>query len=204
MMRCLRPAEPAVLAQHGDAWTRRFVARRTEDDTAAFAWPQHEGAPLNRHLMPSLMAMTQRHCAYCDHFELGTDGARETIDHFRPKADKRFWHLAYAWSNLYPCCDLCQGDKAERFCEGAVAPDDPGYTFEHFFIVRLATGELAPNPRAPQADQERARETIEWLGLNKHGRPEARRRAYRHHDAPRLWNKEHPPLEELPYRYLAP
>lgn len=204
MMRCTRPPEPPLLQTHGVAWTERFVKRRRDDANAAFAWPQHEGVALNQRLLPSLVAMTQHHCAYCDHFELGVDGARATIDHFRPKGDARFWHLAYAWSNLFPCCDLRQSAKAERFCELAVAPDDTRYTFVRFFVVRFATGCLEPNPGATPDDQERAREMIAWLGLNDHGRPEARRRAYRHRYAPHLWYADHPPLDELPYRYLCP
>jgi len=205
MMRCYRPAVPAVLTQHGPRWTERFVERRAKAAAAAFAWPRHEGQPLNEHLLPLLMEMTARHCVYCDHFELGVDGARATIDHFRPKGDRRFWALAFTWSNLFPCCDLCQAEKAERFCEEAPSPDAAGYNFEYYFVASFRTGEIIPNPAASAQDQERARATIEWLGLNRCDRPRSRRRWYELFYAPRKWFRDdHPPIEELPYRFLAP
>jgi 5-methylcytosine-specific restriction endonuclease McrA len=42
-------------------------------------------------------------CAYCDGALKLT--ARETIDHFAPRA--RFQALALVWHNLFPACDLC-------------------------------------------------------------------------------------------------
>jgi len=52
--------------------------------------------------------MTQAHCAFCDG-QIGAE-SRETVEHFRPKG--LFPELAYAWDNLFPCCDLCQSALA--------------------------------------------------------------------------------------------
>jgi uncharacterized protein (TIGR02646 family) len=184
---------------------KRFLKRRKEDPSATFSWPDYKGKSLREHLLPALRSMTQGHCAYCDHFELGVDGARATIDHFRPKGDPRFWHLAYSWQNLFPCCDLCQGEKAERFSDDALAPDDTAYSFQRFFVVDLRTGELQPNPAANPLDQNRARATIAWLGLNRARLPESRRRWYKRFYQPEKRDLgDHPALEQLPYRFLAP
>lgn len=204
MMPGKRPAEPAVLTQQGAAYRDRFVARRQADPTATFAWPQHDGAPLSHHLLKPLLEMTADHCAYCDHFQLGVDGARKTIDHFRPKGDRRYWHLAFEWTNLYPCCDLCQEQKRETFVEGALAPDEAGYDFHRYFVVDFRSGELKPSPSAAEEDQRRARDTISWLGLNRDGLPARRRDWYERIFAPRRWGKRHPALNALPYRFLAP
>ena len=77
--------------------------------------------------------MTQRHCAFCDG-PLGIE-SRETVEHFRPKS--KFPELAFAWENLFPCCDVCQSHKGERFDLHLLKPDDDDYHFERYFVVNF-------------------------------------------------------------------
>jgi uncharacterized protein (TIGR02646 family) len=126
-------------------------------------------------------------------------GTVPTIDHFRPKA--RFPREAYVWGNLYLSCSHCQEKNDDGFDEALLRPDELGYRYERFFIYNHADGTLSPNPAGSDADQQRARITIELLKLNSRGRPAARRRALRlFRNLAREWRRDWIP--ESPFRYL--
>lgn len=197
MIRLRRPEAPAFLAEHGNAWSERWAARRAEDPAARFRWVSYEGTAVNLHVRPLLAAMTAGHCAYCDASELGAVSL-ETIDHFRPK--DAFPLHAYAWANLFPACDVCQNTKGNQFVDELLKPDDDEYTFERFFLYDVKTGELEPNPGARAEDQRRAAETIRIFGLNLHGRPTSRKRMRER----RLRQGDDPePLDTWPYRFAV-
>ena len=120
--------------------------------------------------------MTNMHCAFCDG-QLGVV-SQETIEHFRPKS--KYPTLAYHWDNLFPCCNLCQSIKKERFDEALLKPDDINYAFYDFFTVNYHNGEITPSSHANLAAQTRAHKTIELFGLNTEARKEARKRELRH------------------------
>jgi uncharacterized protein (TIGR02646 family) len=163
------------------------VARRAADPSAEFWWPKQ----VNQRLLPELLAMTQAHCAYCDGWPMDATG-QPTIDHFRPKS--RYPHLAFAWGNLFPSCDRCQGSngKGDEWNEALLKPDDLDYSFERYFVYDMVSGWLEPNPAASAPDYERALVTIDLLGLNEGGRPALRKRVLRDYAA----------FEERPYRFL--
>ncbi len=195
-----RPPSPAVLTERAARWTTAFLARRAEDDNAAFYWPEVDGIALNQLVFPTLRRMTAGHCAYCDHFELG-DGSRETIDHFRPKST--FPELAYAWENLFPACDQCQQHKGEDFDDDLLRPDASDYRFERYFLFNSRTGMIEVNARASDDDQRRAAHSIAALGLNRGRRPDARKRSFKNHFAPSRWRAGRD-VDALPHRFLAP
>lgn len=116
--------------------------------------------------------MTQQHCAFCDGL-LGLT-SRETVEHFRPK--KTFPKLAYAWDNLFPCCDLCQSIKLERFDEALLKPDTEDYAFNNYFTVNYHTGKIELSSRSDLDAQAKARITLELYGLNTKERMIARTR----------------------------
>ena len=118
--------------------------------------------------------MTQEHCAFCDG-RIGTE-SRETVEHFRPKSE--FPNLAYTWHNLFPCCDLCQSQKLEKFDEALLKPDAADYRFEEYFIANYKTGELEPLPNAPTEIKRRAEVTIDLYGLKLPTRNKARLREW--------------------------
>lgn len=196
MKAAIRPLEPGFLAENAAGWTQRWVSRREANASAAFAWPQHEGSYVNVLLREHLRDMTAGHCAYCDAFELGA-APRETIDHFRPKS--AYPTLAYTWSNLFPCCDVCQTAKSERFVEALLKPDDADYSFERYFVYDVRTGELTPNPAAPTGDRDRASESIRIFDLNSAPRCSSRKRARNLVARYPSWRED---LNALPYRFV--
>ena len=174
MRHCIRPEEvPEALVERGDEWTARWVERHAEG--RQFDWPQYQNQGLHEMLLAPLLQMTQQRCAYCDGTLGGT--SRETIDHFQPKAE--YPQAAFTWSNLFAACDLCQSCKGSEWIEALLKPDAPGYEFSRYFYCDPETGTLDPNRAATPADQERARETIRILGLNKKKRPTLRAREWK-------------------------
>ena len=197
MIHARRPEIPAVLREREDAWGQEYEEKRAASPGHRFQWKTLEGKPVNQHLLPQLQRMTAHHCAYCDGFPLGPF-ARETIDHFRPKS--RFPRDAYRWQNLFLACDVCQDAKGESFDAAVLKPDVDDYAFDRYFLFNVRTGEIEPNPAGTtQDEQERARKTIEWLGLNSHSRPQYRRTVYEYEYCA---DRRRDP-ETMPYRFLA-
>lgn len=126
-----RPPVPAWYAANWEGWRERWLARRE------WAWPTSEGRRVNVRLFEeALRPMTDGHCAYCDADHLGA-AARETIDHFRPKAT--FPTEAFDYDNLYPACDVCQTAKRDTWDEHLLRPDEPGYDFDRYFVCDADT-----------------------------------------------------------------
>ena len=163
MRKQIRPAEPAILIEHGTRWTQQWIELRKRNPAAQFSWYVVNGEPANVLLMPFLRDMTQEHCAFCDAFPF-SDRSPETIEHFRPKS--LFPEVAYHWVNLYYCCARCQGEKGGQWDDRLLSPDAPDYSFERYFFFEFTTGALRPNPQATKEDQDRARETIRIYNLD--------------------------------------
>ncbi|MBJ9256026.1 hypothetical protein I5495_01500 [Citrobacter amalonaticus] len=141
-----------------------------------------------------LLEMTKGHCAFCDGANLGAE-SRKTIEHFRPKSE--FHTLAYQWENLYPCCDQCQSAKGEDFDEGLLAGDQAGYAFESYFSLDYSSGAILPNPVASDNDQQRARITIAFYGLNVEERKIARKRQHKFYQS----RPDDMHLDDFSYRF---
>jgi uncharacterized protein (TIGR02646 family) len=186
VIRASRPAEPAILSVGRVGWTESWVRRCAG---GAWFWPSVDGAPLNQHLLPALRAMTSAHCAYCD----GFPPQAATIDHFRPKAAGAFPDLAFAWENLYPCCHGCQ-KRGDAWDPALLAPDEPDYAFDRYFLYDGTTGRLEPHPAATPDDRHRARVTIDSFRLNDADRVELRL------VTPEYANVA---IELRPFRYIA-
>lgn len=190
----IRFPEPEVLTLKSAQWNQQWVDRRRENPSASFAWYEHEKKSAREWILPELRVMTAGHCSFCDAFPL-EDKSLEPIEHFRPKHDERFQHLAFAWGNLYYCCDRCQGEKRSEWDDGLIAPDEVGYRLDNYFEFDVASGEIRPSRFADPECQERASVTIRIFGLNEGGRPGQRRRALLHwtHSSLRV-------LDDCPYR----
>ncbi len=205
MMRMVRSEAPPYLTENAANWTNNYVAKKRADASHKFRWPEAlHGAKrtaLNQLLIRELLAITADHCAYCDGPTLG-ETSRETIDHFRPKGEERFFHLAFAWDNLFPACDKCQQEKRDAFDDALLKPDEHCYDFDAYFDFNAKTGELAPNRRADAAGQHRAMVTIATFGLNIAARCASRLRHFERYyrDVVRMSGED---LNVLPYRYLA-
>lgn len=162
MRKISRPPKPRILVENGDRWNEQWKNLKTEKPGAQFNWYQHESRSARDWLLPDLAAMTHEHCAFCDRYTVEPD----SIEHFRPKSDSRFLHLAYEWENLFFCCGGCQSEKSEQWDDGLINPDAADYSFSRYFIFDWGTGEMSPNPMSSPTDQARAETTIRMYGLD--------------------------------------
>jgi len=197
MMKFARPPQPTFLQKQYKQWGREHKAKREADPAAMFRWKTYEHQPVNQHLLEALNVSAKKHCAFCDGFPLGPF-ARETLEHFRPVS--RYPRLAYVWWNLFICCDQCQATKRDQFDRKLLKPDAEEYTFSRYFISNYSTGEIEVNPAASTADQKRAEITIQFYGLNAHGRPQSRLREYRQYNT--LAATKEYELDDFPYRFF--
>ncbi len=117
----------------------------------------------------ALFRMNVNHCSFCDIRPLRASGP--TIEHFKPK--KQYPSFAYYWSNLFYSCSNCQ-KKNKRFSLKLLKPDEVNYEFRYFFTYNYTDGWIKPNFARSNAEQERAKITIKFYGLNKWGRPDER------------------------------
>ncbi|MGL6076881.1 MAG: retron system putative HNH endonuclease [Fimbriiglobus sp.] len=168
MRKFQRASTPEVLVEHGARWTQQWLDLLAKNSKAKFAWYELNGQTARDLLLPFLELQTTGHCSFCDGIVEGI--SRKTIEHFRPKNAKSFPALAYAWSNLYFCCDACQSFKLEEWDELLLNPDAEDYACSRYFEFDLTNGEMKPKSTASEADQERAKKTIELYGLDDQSR----------------------------------
>lgn len=171
---------PQFLRENWQKWSDDFAQKRAADPGFGFQWKTFQGQKVNQLLLPDLAGQTQQHCSYCDFFP--PRRADETIDHFLPKGDARFWHFVYQWENLYFVCGHCQRVKMEQHDEALLRPDEPGFSFQRYFIVNYSTGEIDPNPAATDVEKHRAETTIRLFGFNDDGQPTARRHSWERYE----------------------
>ncbi len=190
MFKLTRSPQPDCLAENQESWTQDFVAARKGDSGHRFSWRSESCYKQTREV---LCSDTGRRCAYCDG-PIGTE-SRETIDHFRPKG--RFPTLAYAWDNLFAACDVCQINKGEKFDQALLKTDEPGYGYSDYFLTNYRTGALEPAPDKSEEAQNRARVTIQMLGLNSEPRKRARLRELKHFS-----QDSEASLDDYSYRYF--
>lgn len=162
MRKLVRPETPAILREHGDHWNEQWKRRKTENPAAKFAWYRHENRSVRDWILPDLSRMTNEHCSFCDRYTVEP----ESVEHFRPKSDHRFLHLAYSWENLFFCCGQCQTHKLEQWDDDLISPDASDYSFSRYFVFDWTTGAMSPNPTASPSDQTRAETTIRIYGLD--------------------------------------
>ncbi|RLC14856.1 MAG: TIGR02646 family protein [Deltaproteobacteria bacterium] len=167
MMKMERTPPPDFLRKHCRVWGREFAERREENPKYRFQWKSCEGRKVNEKLGEEFGS----HCAFCDGYPLG-GFSHKTIEHFRPKS--QYPRLAYTWPNLFPCCNVCQNAKGEKFDRKLLKPDTKDYRFDRYFVLNYKTGKIEVSPSAGRTEQERAEITIEMYGLNRFGRPRSR------------------------------
>ncbi len=193
MRRFIRLDTPQYLAKNWETWGKRYAQNKTQNSSHVFQWVTHQGQRLNQKILPSLTAQTQSHCSYCDGYPMKISD--ENIDHFKPKGNHQFYHLAFQWENLYYCCAACQKSKWESFHDDLLRPDDDDFSFQRYFIFNYSTGEIQANPAASENEIIRAKITIEILGLNHIGQCISRR-----HSVERFQPDSN--LEDFAYRFL--
>jgi uncharacterized protein (TIGR02646 family) len=199
MRKQIRPDEPLVLRANAKKWNEQWRGLRGKNPSAKFSWYQIDGRSVRDLILPTLREMNQSHCSFCDAFPL-EDRSSEPVEHFRPKSNPLFYDQAYAWTNLYYCCERCQKQKKEYWHETLLAPDATEYTFSNYFIFDFLTGEIRENPVVSVEDQERAKVTIALFGLDS----DARRR-FRRLELKKWLESEQLNLDDWAYRdFLSP
>ncbi len=186
---------PDFLSENGEIWGNEYAVRKTANPSYAFKWKRYRGQPVNQLLLPDLREQTRNHCSYCDAFPPKLPD--NTIDHFLPKGNSRFYHLSYQWENLYFACGHCQRAKMEQFDDALLRPDDTRYSFERYFICNFSTGEIEINPAASEMDKQRAEISIRLFGFNLEGQPFSRIRECKSFEKQVLDN-----LNEYAFRFL--
>lgn len=181
MIRLVRPAEPAPLAQRAAKATSRLWR----------SWGRHQtvtvtGLYRHREVKKTLRDAQHNKCAYCETLMSRSHGA---VEHFRPKSCWQqyqrgpvnvpgyFW-LSYHWPNLLFGCDICN-DGAHK---GTVFPLSnprrrathlaPDHTPEHPLLLNPYEDDPAQHldwnadiPR-PRNGSKRGRTSIRIFGLN--------------------------------------
>lgn len=162
MIRVRRGATPAVLLRNGTKWVAALSAATT---------PKEISTALSKYRHPqireALEALFHGKCAYCEsHIAHITWGH---VEHFRPKAVRRYRRYAFTWSNLLLSCPMCNGAtfKGAKFplaSEGGplVDPcrDDPAKHFEFDYDIATRMASVIPLT-------QRAKVTEQVLGLNR-------------------------------------
>ena len=108
MMKLHRPAPPDWLAAKYTEWGEEYERRKKVNSTYKFSWRTYQGKKVNVHLVPVLVKMTKDHCSFCDGYPMRAFGGN-SIEHFKPKSNPRYYRLAYQWENLFLSCPVCQG-----------------------------------------------------------------------------------------------
>jgi len=159
-----RPTEPEAFQKNAEKWNRQWVALRESNPSAAFSWYQWNGRSAREWAIDPLTRMNQGHCSFCDNFPL--DDRDQPIEHFKPKTNPEFYHLAFSWTNLYYCCTTCNSHKEDIYDPLLLAPDEEGFDGNRYFQFDATNGAIQPNPRANSSDQRRAEFTIETFRLD--------------------------------------
>ena len=106
-------------------------------------------------------------CGYCERRFEPVGEFSPSVDHFRPRS--RFPQLVYQWENWVSSCQRCNFAKADQWPDiGYVDPcavDLLERPEEHFDYVPL-TGEIVAKLGLPHNASDKARSTIDDIGLN--------------------------------------
>ena len=161
-----RGPEPAGVAgyarQFTQGWIDHYSQGRGQTPTDSY-WNEFR----------SLLASRNNNiCWYCERTcDDGAESGRPspTVDHFKPR--QIFPELTYEWSNWVFSCRRCNVEnKQGKWPEtGYVDPcaDEPTERPERYFTYNEITGEIGPAARLSANSLQKARNTVEDLGLNK-------------------------------------
>jgi uncharacterized protein (TIGR02646 family) len=195
MRKFIRADEPQILIDKASTWNKEYVEKKTANEEYSFFWRTVNGKKLNQILHPILSTQTQHHCSFCDKYPL--DRGDDTIDHFHPKSNPQFYHLAYSWQNLYLACNGCQRAKMEQFDENLLKPDEVNYEFDEYFQYNYTLHELEPRSDKPPVIQQKAKVTIEIFDLNNIALSKARKHAFE-----RFTNANEKIIDDYNFRFI--
>ena len=157
MVRLQRGAPPALLVEHGAAWTQRWKEIRASQGV-------RDWAPKNAKKLISeeLQKLTHGKCAFCETV-LGVGSHLEIEHHF---AKSSYPERAFEWSNLFPVCRKCNSSKGSADHSGVlIKPDveDP----QSMIWFHWGTGELEPRAKLQKENRQRVERTLELWDLQR-------------------------------------
>ncbi len=161
-----RTQEPQFLKDNKNKWTCDYVKTGKWNTN----WHGHSSE-----ILKELKNITDSHCAFCDDSLMPKGGIKGQIEHLKPKDEYKL--LAYAWLNLFPCCEMCNTTKGKKFDSSLLRPDSNGFSFRYWFYIDFGTFEIKPK-KLGNPEWKRAEKTIEIYGLNKPEKIERRIFAY--------------------------
>lgn len=195
MRKFTRLPVPQILETNWEIWGDRYKTNRLANNGHSFNWPQIGSIKLNQLLFPILKAQTQDHCSYCDGFPLGT--ADNTIDHFKPKSDTRFYKEVCAWPNLYIACADCQKLKGTQYDDLLLRPDDLEYEFNNFYTYNSTYHKIEILPNLIGVAKERAEMTLKIFGFNHPAFCKSRQISFE-----RFMGNANPILDDFGFRFI--
>lgn len=112
MVRINKGPKPAVLVENADKWTKAllncYASGAVVPEAIASAYNCAE-------VKNALRNEARRKCMYCESDIAHV--AHEHIEHFRPKARKKYPELTFDWDNLGLACPVCNVNKSDDFDE---------------------------------------------------------------------------------------
>ena len=163
---------PECLREKAEEWTADLIEKR-KTKARYWYWHKYKKQKVSQLLSEELSEMTNFHCSFCGIYPLKQFAGGRSIDHFKPKT--KFPEKAFDWNNLFISCSDCQNIKGGNFPDiEPIKPDNPNYNFDYWFKINWENNFIIPNTLRTLSEQNIAQKTINWLGLNKGERPDAR------------------------------
>lgn len=154
------PAPDFWTAERQEKWTARWQAKHGQQ----WKWPKHQNKRLNELIVEAMRPWHYHKCAFCEgkpeHLE---------IEHFAAKT--RYPELAFAWSNLFLVCSVCNQAKGNQEQMGCIKPDEENPS--DYLRVDPEQLQIVPQTNLAPAEMERSTRTIALYQLN---RPELARK----------------------------
>jgi len=166
MMFVNRTKEPIFLTNNKKEWTTNYL----KTNNWRKDWYGYHGDLLNE-----LKFITNYHCAFCDDVLTPVGSSKGQIEHFKPKV--KFKCHSYLWLNLFPCCEICNQAKGDKFDNLLLRPDAIDFEFNKWFVINYLTFEISAN-KLVNKKWQRAEKTIEIYGLNNKDKIDRRRYVY--------------------------
>jgi uncharacterized protein (TIGR02646 family) len=164
MRQFTRSEEPEILKNNWERIGKDYHAKRTANTSYAFSWPQINREKINHAILPALKNQTQSHCSYCDKYPLYRKD--DSIDHFKPKSDERFYMLVCHWENLFLCCAHCQDAKKDQYDDDLLRPDAGDYAFNKYFVYNFTDNMIEINTGLSEGDRRKAEITMKIFDFN--------------------------------------
>ena len=166
--------KPECLDKNAVKWTKSLIQKR-QNKPDYWYWHKYKNEKVEHILAKVLSVLSSFHCSYCGIYPLRQGVGGRSIDHYKPKSE--FPELAFEWTNLFIACPNCQSYKKSDFPinNENLKIDSPTYNFDYWFKIDWINNYIIPQTRnKTMEEQENAQKIIDWFGLNKDDRPEAR------------------------------